>query len=86
MNEILHELENVKNTEESICIIVKYLAYCYVNNMTSIANIINCNSKVYNCSYNYILHRLEDYITRKYKVNIDQVTLMSYLDYYFEHN
>jgi hypothetical protein len=29
---------------------------------------------------------LEDYITIKYKVYIDQVTLMSYLDYYFEHN
>lgn len=81
----MYELENVQKTEDSIECLVKYIAYCYVNNITCIANILNCSSKVYDCSYNYVLHRLVEYITTKYRVNIDIVTLMSYLNYYFNH-
>ena len=85
MNELMYELENAQKTEDSIDNLVRYIAYCYVNNITSCANILHCNSKVYDCSYNYVLHRLVEYITTKYKINIDVVTVMSYLDYYFNH-
>ena len=84
MNNLLMELESVNCTEDVINMHIKYIAYCYVNNITDLATMISNKSVIYNCSYNYILGRLVDYIKRKYKVFIDENTLMTYLDYYYD--
>jgi hypothetical protein len=84
MNDLRLELENVNNTENAITMHIKYIAFCYANNITDLATMISDKSTIYNCSYNYVLGRLIDYIKRKYTVFIDEKTLMTYLDYYYD--
>ena len=47
---------------------------------------ISNKSVIYDYSYNYILKRLIEYIKRKYNVFIEENTLMTYLDYYYDLN
>ena len=86
MNNLLFELENVHKTEVALDMQIKYIAYCYVNNITDMATMISKNNNFYDCSYNYVLHRLIQYIRIKYNnsVHVDINTLMTYLDYYYD--
>ena len=86
MDDLRMELENVNSTEDAINMHIKYIAFCYVNKITDLATMISNKSVIYDCSYNYILKRLIDYIKRKYNVFIDENTLMTYLDYYYDFN
>lgn len=86
MDDLRMELENVNSTEDAINMHIKYIAFCYVNKITDLATMISNKSVIYDCSYNYILGRLTEYIKRKYNVFIDENTLMTYLDYYYDFN
>lgn len=86
MDDLRMELENVNSTEDAINMHIKYIAYCYVNNITKLSIMITNKSVIYDYSYNYILKRLIDYIKRKYNVFIEENTLMTYLDYYYDLN
>jgi hypothetical protein len=86
MNDLRMELEVVSNTEDAINMHIKYIAFCYVNKITDLATMISNKSVIYDCSYNYILGRLTEYIKRKYNVFIDENILMTYLDYYYDFN
>ena len=84
MDDLRMELEHVNNTENAINMHITYIAYCYVNNITDLATMISNKSVLYDCSYNYILGRLTEYIKRKYNIFIEENTLMAYLDYYYD--
>lgn len=85
MNDLLLELQNVQKTEDALNMQIKYIAYCYVNGITKAATMVSYNNRIYECSYNYILKRLIEYIRNKYNhIHIDEVLLMTYLDYYYD--
>lgn len=84
MDELRCELERVGKNEDTINMHIRYLAFCYVNNITELATMISSRNEIYNYSYNYLLKRLIEYIQRRYNLEfINENTLMSYLDYYY---
>lgn len=85
MDELIRSINEVEQVESSIDTLVRYISYCYMNNVTTIANLVTYKSKVFDCSYNYVLARIVDYIGSKYKdARIDLGEIMLYLDYYME--
>ena len=85
MENLINTINEVEQIENSIDSLVRYVSYCYVNNVTTIAHLVTYKSKVFDCSYNYVLSRVVEYIGYKYKnMRIDLNELMLYLDYYLE--
>ena len=85
MDTLLDEIQNIDNQIDLLKKDIEYLANCYINDDTNFELPLSEDDTIIEIDYQTLFDKvLQKIIEKNPNIHIDNIKLMSYIDYYYQ--
>ena len=85
MDTLLDEIQNIDNQIDLLQKDIEYLANCYINDDTNFELPLSEDDTIIEIDYQTLFDKvLQKIIEKNPNIHIDNIKLMSYIDYYYQ--